>query len=170
MQPQGTADSSTPPGPSTSPAPSIPPAPSAPEPQVTQRQLPQEIAALFEEYRTLREEVTQRVAARMQMIGFAGIISALLAVSDNVTFGAPSVYVALLVLLLAVLWVRGTNVAIQRLGRHLRGVEARINALAVEAWGTPDALLTWESTAQEGRMRVRGPAGRVGRLGGWYVS
>ncbi len=156
MQPQGTVDSSD----SSTPL----------DPQVTQRQFQREIEALFEEYRTLREEVTQRVAARMQMIGFAGIISALLAVSNKLTFGAPTVYIALLVLLVAVLWIRGTNLAIQRLGRHLRGVETRINALAGEAWGTPDALLTWESGAQEGRMRVRGLAGRVGRVGGWYVS
>jgi hypothetical protein len=105
----------------------------------------------------------------MQMIGFAGIVSALLAVSDKFSFGAPTVYITVLVLLLAVLWLRGFNRAIQRIGRHLRGLEERINALAVQAWGTPDALLTWETETQDERMQVRGLPGRIGRLGGWYV-
>ncbi|MEU9626276.1 hypothetical protein AB0D89_05565 [Streptomyces luteogriseus] len=144
-----------------------PPAP--PGAPTRQRQIEHEIATLFEEYRTLREEVTQRVASRMQMIGFAGVISALLAVSKKFTFGAPTVYVAVLVLLLAVLWLRGFNRAIQRIGRHLRTLEARINALAAQAWGTPEALLTWETGTQNARMRVRGIPGQVGRLGGWYV-
>lgn len=152
MPPHGSANPPTPPG-----------------AQAPQRQIEHEIATLFEEYRTLREEVTQRVASRMQMIGFAGIISALLAVSKEITFGAPTVYVAVLILLLAVLWLRGFNRAIQRIGRHLRTLEARINTLAAEAWGTPNALLTWESGTQGGRMQVRGLPGQVGRLGGWYV-
>ncbi|GHC65739.1 hypothetical protein GCM10010309_29210 [Streptomyces violaceochromogenes] len=143
--------------------------PPAPPGATPQRQIEQEIAILFEEYRTLREEVTQRVASRMQMIGFAGIISALVAVSKKFTLGAPTVYVAVLVLLLAVLWLRGFNRAIQRIGRHLRTLEARINALATQAWGTPDALLTWETGTQDARMQVRGVPGQVGRLGGWYV-
>ncbi|MFB7286745.1 hypothetical protein [Actinacidiphila glaucinigra] len=143
--------------------------PTTTSPQMRQRRIDQEIAALFEEYRALREEVTQRIAARMQMIGFAGIVSALFAVSTKLTFGTPSIYIAVLVLLLAVLWLRGTNLAIQRLGQHLRSVEARINALAAQAWGAPDELLTWESGIQAGRRRVRGVPGWVGRLGGWYV-
>jgi hypothetical protein len=153
MQLHGSAAAPTPPG---GPAP--------------QRHIEHEIAILFEEYRTLREEVTQRVASRMQMIGFAGIISALLAVSNKLSFNAPAVYIAVLVLLLAILWLRGFNRAIQRIGRHLRGLEERINALAMQAWGTPDALLTWETGTQNGRMHVRGLPGKVGRLGGWYAS
>lgn len=46
---------------------------------------------LLEEYRALREEVTQRVAARMQMIGFAGVVSAVLVVANKFTFDGPSV-------------------------------------------------------------------------------
>ncbi|MBG7696616.1 hypothetical protein HCJ76_00495 [Streptomyces sp. MC1] len=134
-----------------------------------QRQIDREIAALFEEYRALREEVTQRVASRMQMIGFAGVVSALLAASDRIAPSGPALYIALAVLVLALLWLRGFNRAIQRIGQHLRDVEARINALAGQAWGTPEALLTWETRAQDSRMRVRGLPGRVGRLGGWYL-
>jgi hypothetical protein len=144
--------------------------PNAPAPRTPRRQLDNEIAALFEEYRTLREEATQRVAARMQMIGFAGIISALLAVSNKITLNAPTVYVAILVLVLAVLWLRGTNLAIQRIGRHLRGVEARINQLAAQAWHSPSDLLTWETSIQLGRQRVSGLPGWAGRLGGWHAS
>lgn len=143
--------------------------PPPPGGQAPQRQIEHEIATLFEAYRTLREEVTQRVASRMQMIGFAGIISALLAVTNEFSFDAPAVYIAVLVVLLAVLWLRGFNRAIQRIGRHLRVLEQRINALATQAWGTPDALLTWETGIQDGRMRVRGLPGKAGRLGGWYV-
>lgn len=134
------------------------------------RQLDQEIAALFEEYRTLREEVALRVASRMHMIGFAGVISALLAVSNRLTFGALNLYIAGLVLILAVLWLRGVNLAIQRIGRHLRGVEARINALAAQAWATPDDILTWETRIQAGRRKVRRLPRWVSRLGGWYVT
>ncbi|QIP83198.1 hypothetical protein GLX30_02900 [Streptomyces sp. Tu 2975] len=130
----------------------------------------QEVMVLLEEYRTLREEVTQRVAARMQMIGFAGAISALLVVSDSITFRGPNLYVAGLFLVLAVVWLRGTNLAIQRIGRHLRVVEARVNALAARAWGSSEHLLTWETDVQTGRVAVRGVPGRTGRLGGWYVT
>lgn len=41
------------------------------------RRTDEEISALLEEYRTLREEITQQISARMQMIGFAGVIPAL---------------------------------------------------------------------------------------------
>ncbi|MFF3501507.1 hypothetical protein [Streptomyces sp. NPDC003247] len=129
----------------------------------------QEIALLLEEYRTLREEIIHRVAGRMQMIGFAGIISALLVVSDKLNFGAPAFYVAVLVLVVALLWLRGINRAIQRIGRHLRKIEERVNALAAQGYGSTDAVLTWETLAQEGRMRVRGVPGLVGRFGGWHL-
>ncbi len=125
---------------------------------------------LLEEYRALREEVTQRVAARMQMIGFAGVVSAVLVVANKFTFDGPSVYVAVLLLLLAVVWLRGINLAIQRIGRHLRVVEARINALAVRAWGSSETVLTWETDIQTRRVRVRGVALRSGRLLGWIKS
>ena len=144
--------------------------PNAPIPRRPQRQLESEISALFEEYRSLREEASQRVAARMQLIGFAGIISALLAVTSKLTVNAPTVYTAVLVLVLAVLWLRGINLAIQRIGRHLRGVEARINQLAAEAWGSPVDVLTWETSIQTRRQQMSGVSGWVGRLGGWYAS
>ncbi|MGA5171228.1 MULTISPECIES: hypothetical protein [Streptomyces] len=135
-----------------------------------QRMLDAEIAALFEEYRTLREEVALRVASRMHMIGFAGVVSALLAVSNRPTFGAFNLYVAGLVLLFAVLWLRGVNLAVQRLGRHLRTVEERINSLAAEAWGAPAPVLTWETSAQAGRRRARRLPRWTARLGGWYTK
>ncbi|MFH8800896.1 hypothetical protein ACH4F6_15045 [Streptomyces sp. NPDC017936] len=137
--------------------------------QAPSRGASQEIALLLEEYRTLREEIIHRVAGRMQMIGFAGIISALLVISDKPNFGAPAVYVAVLVLVVALLWLRGINRAIQRIGRHLRTVEERINALAAQGYGSTGPVLTWETTAQDSRMRVRGVPGLVGRSGGWYV-
>jgi hypothetical protein len=141
----------------------------APAPRASSRRFDEEISALFEEYRTLREEITQRVAARMQMIGFAGIISALLVTSNHLSTHSASVYVSGLVLVVAVMWVRGTNLAIQRIGRHLRVVEARINVLAAQAWGSPDDLLTWETAIQDKRRLVGGVPGRFGRLGGWYT-
>lgn len=141
----------------------------APPPQTTSRRFDEEISALFEEYRTLREEITQRVAARMQMIGFAGIISALLVTSNHLSTHSASIYVSALVLLVAVVWIRGTNLAIQRIGRHLRVVEARINVLAAQAWGTPDGILTWETAIQDKRRLVGGVPGLFGRLGGWYT-
>ncbi|SEN16346.1 hypothetical protein [Actinacidiphila rubida] len=143
-----------------------PPAPAA---GAGGRRVDEEIAALLEEYRTLREEITQRISARMQLIGFAGIISALLAASDHLTYTSPSPYVSALTLLLAVLWVRGSNQAIQRIGRHLRGIEERINALAAQAWQSPEPLLTWETSIQSRRRAVGGLAGWVGRTGGWYT-
>ena len=130
----------------------------------------QEIVILLDEYRALREEVTQRVAARMQLIGFAGAISALLVVSDKFTFRGPSMYVAALVLILAVVWLRGINLAIQRIGCHLRAVENRVNALAAQAWGSPERILTWETDIQARRLRVGGVPGVTGRLGGWYAN
>jgi hypothetical protein len=140
-----------------------------PGPQASSRRFDEEISALFEEYRTLREEITQRVAARMQMIGFAGIISALLVASNHLSVRSPGLYVSVLVLIVAVVWVRGTNRAIQRIGRHLRVVEARINAMAAQAWGSPDDLLTWETAIQGRRQLVGGVPGWFGRLGGWYT-
>jgi hypothetical protein len=142
--------------------------PAAGAPAAGERRVDDEIAALFEEYRALREEITQRIAARMQMIGFAGIISALLATSDHLTFRSPSPYVSALTLVLAVLWVRGSNLAIQRTGQHLRELEDRINALAAQAWRSPGPVLTWESAIQARRRAVGGVPGWVGRLGGWY--
>ncbi|MEV4433525.1 hypothetical protein [Streptomyces sp. NPDC049555] len=128
-----------------------------------------EIGALFEEYRALREEITQRVAARMQMIGFAGVVSAFLAVANPLAFDGPGLYVTAGVLLLAVLWLRGINKGIQRIGGHLRTLEARINALAAEAWGTTEPLLTWETAIQHRRRHVGGVPRWVGRTGGWYA-
>ena len=132
------------------------------------RKVDEEIAALFEEYRTLREEIAQRISARMQMIGFAGIISALLAASNRLSYQSPSPYVSVLTLVLAVLWVRGSNQAIQRIGQHLRGIEERINALTAQAWQCPEPLLTWETSIQLRRRAVGGLRGWVGRTGGWY--
>ncbi|WP_157856221.1 hypothetical protein [Actinacidiphila yeochonensis] len=139
------------------------------EPRPPERRVDEEIGALFEEYRALREEITQRVAARMQMIGLAGVISALLAASNRLTYRSPNLYVSVLTIALAVLWVRGSNLAIQRIGEHLREVEARINALAGQAWQSPARLLTWESKVQARRRAVGGARGLVGRLGGWYT-
>ncbi|MEU5255143.1 hypothetical protein [Streptomyces longwoodensis] len=133
-----------------------------------QRNRDKEITLLLEEYRTLREEIIHRVAGRMQMIGFAGIISALLVVSDRLNFDAPGFYVAVLVLIVALLWLRGINRAIQRIGHHLRQLEARINDLAAAGYGSTSPVLSWETSAQNNRMRVRGVPGYVGRLGGWY--
>ncbi|MEU7101813.1 hypothetical protein AB0A66_26260 [Streptomyces longwoodensis] len=133
-----------------------------------QRDRNKEIGLLLEEYRTLREEIIHRVAGRMQMIGFAGIISALLVVSDRLHFDAPSFYVAILVLVVALLWLRGINRAIQRIGLHLRHLEVRINDLAAQGYGSTEPVLSWETAAQAGRMRVKGVPGYVGRFGGWY--
>lgn len=129
-----------------------------------QRDELQEISLLLEEYRTLRDEVNQRVGSRMQMIGFAVVISALLVASD----GAGTYYIAALVLVIAALWLRGINRAIQRIGSHLRQIETRVNALAAQACGSAEGVLTWESKAHGDRSRVRGLPRWTGELGGWY--
>jgi hypothetical protein len=128
-----------------------------------------EINLLLEEYRTLRDEVNHRVGGRMQMIGFAGVISALLVASDDWDIGTGNFYIAALVLVIAALWLRGINRAIQRIGKHLRQIEERVNALAPRACGSAEDVLTWETRVERGRSRVRGLPRWTGELGGWYT-
>jgi hypothetical protein len=55
------------------------------------------ISLLAEEYRALRAELTQRLTARMQVVGFVGAVSALLAglvawVSEDLIYTSPSLF------------------------------------------------------------------------------
>ncbi|MER6961679.1 hypothetical protein [Streptomyces sp. NPDC000618] len=54
---------------------------------------PEVMALLLEEYRALRAEFGQRVAARVQLLGFAGILSAVLAAAGGFRFDAQNLYV-----------------------------------------------------------------------------
>jgi hypothetical protein len=50
---------------------------------------PEVMALLLEEHRALRAEFGQRVAARVQLLGFAGILSAVPATAGGFRFDAP---------------------------------------------------------------------------------
>ncbi|MFF4756936.1 hypothetical protein ACWD5R_45365 [Streptomyces sp. NPDC002514] len=123
------------------------------------------IALLMREYESLRTEIAQRVTSRMQILGFSGVIAALVTGTGGVSLHRPSVYVAVATLLLGVLWLRDCNQGIQRIGKHLRDVEEEVNRLATRAYGS--RALSWETKRHVGRQHER-PAWRLlGRLGGW---
>ncbi|MFI1035148.1 hypothetical protein [Streptomyces sp. NPDC020951] len=88
---------------------------------------PEVMALLLEEYRALRAEFGQRVAARLQLLGFAGILSAVLATAGGFRFDAQNLYVGMAVAMIGLWAWRTTNGAAQRVGRHLCDVEQRLN-------------------------------------------
>ena len=109
------------------------------------------MALLLEEYRTLRAEFGQRVAARVQLLGFAGILSAVLATAGGFRLDAPNLYAGLVVAVVGLWAWRMTNGAAQRLGRHLHDVEQRLNELAARTYGAQAPLFTWERIRQQQR-------------------
>ncbi|NEY32011.1 hypothetical protein GTU99_07325 [Streptomyces sp. PRKS01-65] len=123
------------------------------------------IALLMREYESLRAEIAQRVASRMQILGFSGVIAALVMGAGGVSLHEPSAYIAVATLLLGVLWLRDCNQGIQRIGKHLRDVEEQVNRLARRAYGS--GALSWETKRHVGRQHERPVWRLLGRLGGW---
>ncbi|MFF7550438.1 hypothetical protein ACFZCU_43475 [Streptomyces canus] len=112
---------------------------------------PEVIALLLEEYKVLRAGFAQRVAVRVHLLGFVGILVAVLAAASGFRLDSPNLYVGLGVSGLGLWAWRTTNGAAQRLGAHLHDVEQRLNELAAQAYGTPVPLLRWEGVRQRRR-------------------
>ncbi|MFJ5218750.1 hypothetical protein ACIP98_29020 [Streptomyces sp. NPDC088354] len=123
------------------------------------------IALLMKEYEVLRAEIAQRVLSRMQILGFAGVAAALIAGLGEISWSKPAVYIAVLAFFLGLVWLRDCNQGIQRIGRHLRDVEAEVNRRAIRAYGS--SALSWETNRNTERQRERPVWRFVGRLGGW---
>ncbi|MFE5923559.1 hypothetical protein [Streptomyces sp. NPDC056468] len=123
------------------------------------------IALLMREYESLRAEITQRITSRMQILGFSGVIAALVAGTGGVSLHRPAAYIAVATLLLGVLWLRDCNQGIQRIGKHLRDVEEEVNRLATRAYGS--SALSWETKRHVGRQHERPVWRLIGWLGGW---
>ncbi|MFI6283332.1 hypothetical protein ACIBCM_01020 [Streptomyces sp. NPDC051018] len=110
------------------------------------------IQLLLEEYRALRAEITQRVTERVQIVAAAGVGAVILTAAGGFSFGKPHLYAAFGVVLFALAWSRKGARDMAELGRHVRGLEIRINALAAEAYGVGD-VLSWELTSERLRRR-----------------
>ncbi|WP_329317284.1 hypothetical protein OG723_44615 (plasmid) [Streptomyces sp. NBC_01278] len=116
------------------------------------------IRLLMEEYKSLRAEVTQRVAERTQLIVVAGGVAAILTAVGGLSFRTPHLYVAIAIVLFAVVWGLIGSRDMMLLGAHLVRLENRINLLAERAYGAP-AVLTWERwiSLEQGRRMSRLP-------------
>ncbi|MFG2135520.1 hypothetical protein [Streptomyces sp. NPDC048650] len=158
-----------PPIPGQPPAAGGPPPPGSPpppqNPPLTAAQQTEIIALLLREYDTLRAEITQRISARTQIAGFAGVISAVVAGSGGLSLRGPNVYIALVIVAFSLVWWRDSNQGILRLGRHLRMLEEQVNALTGQLYGRP--VLSWEVNRQTERRAERRAWRLIGRLGGW---
>ncbi|WP_329296314.1 hypothetical protein [Streptomyces sp. NBC_01455] len=120
------------------------------------------IALLMREYESLRAEIAQRVASRMQILGFSGVIAAIVVGAGG---SSHRLYVAVFTVALGVLWLRDCNHGIQRIGKHLRDVEEEVNRLATRAYGS--SALSWETKRHVGRQHEQPGWRLLGRLGGW---
>ncbi|GGR46742.1 hypothetical protein WEB32_02280 [Streptomyces netropsis] len=126
------------------------------------------IALRMKEYESLRAEVTQRVNARQQIAGFAGVISALLSTGSGFALGSWKLYLAVMIMGLAVLWLRDSNQAIQRIGVHLQHIEDDVNQLSQEIYGR--SALSWETRRQRQRDREKTVWKLGGSAGGWHLK
>ncbi len=100
---------------------------------------------VLEEYRALRSETTQRLGSSMTLLAFLSAAAALI-VNSKTTSSATWTVVAVLGAFLIVVWLSYLHM-IYRLGRYLRTVEAKVNALAAVAHpGVPAVeVLGWEA-------------------------
>ncbi|MEU0967530.1 hypothetical protein ABZ357_19620 [Streptomyces sp. NPDC005917] len=120
----------------------------------------------MKEYETLRTEIIQRIAARQQMAGYAAALTAIAATLGG-NLGWWRYFIVVLVVLGSALYLRDSNKGIQRIGLHLQGLEAEINALAVELYARP--ALSWENRRQGQRDREHWIWKAVGIFGGWHL-
>ncbi|MEU0738142.1 hypothetical protein [Streptomyces sp. NPDC006134] len=119
----------------------------------------------MKEYESLRSEVVQRIGARQQLAGYAGAATAIAATLGS-DLGYWRILIVGLVLLIAYLYLRDSNDGIQRLGKHLRLIEADVNSLARGTYGRE--ILSWESRRQVDRNKEKKIWKAVGRFGGWH--
>jgi hypothetical protein len=117
------------------------------------------IGLLIEEYRTLREEVIQRLNGRVQLLAFA-IAGAGIAASGK----SPVFYGALggsLLLVGMVFWNRSKR-GIEYLASHIARLERCINELSSRAYGTRGQFpFQWETEQARIRTRARWWARRM---------
>ncbi len=117
------------------------------------------------EYDSLRSEVVQRIAARNQVAGYAGLAGFIAAMFGN-GIGLWTLLAIILIVVIAYLFLLDSNDGIQRIGEHLRTLEKEVNALSQQTYQC-DAL-TWETKRQQMRNRQPKVWKRVGRIGGWH--
>ncbi|MFI7406913.1 hypothetical protein ACIBW9_41735 [Streptomyces sp. NPDC049541] len=115
------------------------------------------MALLLEEYRVLRTEFAQRVAVRVQLLGFVGILAAVLVSAGGFRLDEPYLYVGSGIGVIGLWAWRTTNGAAQRLGIHLYEVEKRLNKLASQAYGAQAPLFRWEGVRQRHRADAPRP-------------
>lgn len=105
------------------------------------------LSVLLEEYRTLRTEVTGRIAGRFTLTGIVIAASALV-IAKEVPDDSKLPIGAAVVVLVGVIWAWSWKL-VKDLRTHLKVLEERINYEAKQAYGqTTHAtknLLTWES-------------------------
>ena len=123
---------------------------------------PEVISLLLEEYKTLRAEITQRLTARIQVAGFTGAVSAVLAASSNLSLRRPNLYVAVFLLGFAWYWWREMSSGIYRIAPQLRRLERDMNRLAARAYEMTGSYgpFSWETMQHDQRLS----AGRAVRL------
>ncbi|MFI1826654.1 hypothetical protein ACH41E_09390 [Streptomyces sp. NPDC020412] len=135
------------------------------EPDSEREKIGKVIELRMREYESLRSEVVQRISARQQLAGYAGAATAIAAtLGSNLGYGR--LVIVGTVVLIAYLYLRDSNDGIQRLGKHLRGVEEDVNSLARSAYGQD--VLSWESRRQVVRNEEKGIWKLIGRIGGWH--
>ena len=119
-----------------------------------ERRPEQRLNLLLEEYRSLRSEVTSRIASRMTLLGF---LTASLAFVVGIHHRSAWVWalVGLLVAFGAGIWV-WSGLLIGRLSARLAKLEEVMNALAAEAYGPSktDEQLVWETDRRRSRNPV----------------
>jgi hypothetical protein len=133
--------------------------------QNSQAQDAEIIALLMREYESLRAEISGRIGARMQILGFSGVIAAVIATGD-LSPHKPNLYLAGISVVLGLIWLRDINQGIQRISRHLREVEKEVNRLSTRAYGS--SPLSWETNRHIDRQG-ESVWNFIGRIGGWTI-